>query len=209
LDVVTDPTGYAGPHPDLREQTCEMANMLAREMREHYTWPSREFVPADLTVYGQRTWDPTRSLNTVFDGGGFSALLVGAEAEGLCFGGLVTAIRRPDGDAWSVMSSSIGEWPEGRHIGGDTGGGGLRCIGAYAESSETLKGLQAVEIEYYDGLLHRGELGDDGCVIVYAPAETWDQANGEVTVRYLAVDGSILETYTMTFTGRRPPDSSG
>ncbi|CAN5555604.1 hypothetical protein BH23CHL2_BH23CHL2_33120 [soil metagenome] len=61
----TDPIGYAGPHPDLRDQICEMVNMTVERSREDghdFNWPSRQFDPDDFTIIEQRTWHNAPSI---------------------------------------------------------------------------------------------------------------------------------------------------
>lgn len=145
--------------------------MLANEQPdpERGIWPSRPFVPDDLTILGQRTWNGITTINHVIDGGGVSALLVSAEVERKLYGGLVTAGRKADTESWGLMAANFGEAPLEHGIGGNLGGAGHTCIAFCGSSVGYVQNIYAVEIEYADGTIHRAEQEADGCTILFAP----------------------------------------
>ena len=203
--MASDPTGYTGPHPDLHEQICEMANMLAGQSPDQYNWPERAFVPDDLEILGQRSWHDAPSLYPSFEGGSVSAALVEAKVEGRRYGGMVTAVQKPDDGAWGLMNANIGERQDRQVPAGDTGGAGWRFVGLYCNSAGSSSGVAAIEVEYANGTIHRAEREPDNCVMIFSPAPDWDQAEAEITIRYLDAANSIVEAYSRIFNpGPRP-----
>jgi hypothetical protein len=202
-----DPTGYAGPHPDLRDQICETANVLAEDSRDLYNWPSRAFVPDDFMILGQRTWERAPSIYPAIDGGSFSMALVEAHVDGRRYGGMVEAVLNPGQEAWGLLGASLGERNDGRPAAGDSGGAGRRYIGLHVSPDRSSKAVKAIEIEYADGTIHRAERQADDCVMLFSPAPNWDLAEAEISVRYLDSNGAIIESYSRVFNpGPRPPE---
>ena len=201
--------GLAGPHPDLRDQICEMANMTVERSREDghdFNWPSRPFASDDLTIVGQRTWHDAPSIYPSIDGGSLTMMLVEATVDGWRYGGMVEAVINPGKEDWGLLSAGFGERKESRPVAGDSGGAGRRYIGLHAPSTR----VHAIEIEYADGTVHRAERESDDCVMLFSSAPNWDLAEVEITVRYLDATGAIIESYSRVFNpGPRPPEVAG
>ena len=207
--MATDPTGYAGPHPDLRDQICDMANMLAEQSRDRYDWPSRPFTREDMTILGQRTWNGITTINHVIHGGGVSAILVTSTVEGKQYGGLVMAGCKPDSESWGLMSAGFGEASAEHGVRGDMTGSGYHCIGFHGSTAGYLQNLYAVEIEYADGTIHRAQREDDDCTIVFAPVERWDRKDNDEVIRFLDVDGAVVHSESRYLgAGMGPPDGA-
>ncbi len=200
--------GLAGPHPDIRDQICDMANMLAGEHTEQIVWPARPFVSEDLAILGQRTWNDITTINRVIDRGGVSALLVSAEIEGKQYGGLIMAGRKPDDENWGLMGASFGEAGSEYGVRGNMVGPDYQCIAFSNSTARSPSDVHAIEIEYADGTLYRAAQEADGCTILFAPVERWEQKDNQVETRYLAPDGTIIHTETRWLgAGMGPPEN--
>lgn len=204
--------GIAGPHPDMRELACYNANTTAEYSRKDgrdFTWPSRPFTPEDLTIVGQRTWHNAPSIYLSMDGGSLTVALIEARVEGHRYGGMIEAVINPGKEDWGLLSGGFGERPEGRPLGGDSGGAGRRYVGLQVSESGVLSNVHAIEIEYIDGTINRAEAGDDGCIILFSSAPGWDEAEAEITARYVDASNNTIQSHTIAFSpGPRPTDDA-
>jgi hypothetical protein len=174
-------------------------------------WPepwraARDAAPGDVTTLGQRTWHGVRTINRVIDGGDFSAAVLTINIEGRRYPCIVDAVRRPGADHWGLAGAATGEPDQTHNLGGDIRSSGHHCIGFCGSTVGYVKNVHAVEVEYADGSLHRAEREDDGCAILFAPVQSWDQKDNEVVVRYLDDAGGVVyrETYWLG-AGLGPP----
>jgi hypothetical protein len=209
----SDPTGYAGPHPDLRALYCEGFSEHREQLsggRPDVAAALAGLRAADLNVRCQRTWYGVRSFNEALDGGDYSASIVQFAAGDRHFSFLVEATRSAGEEAWVWRGASGGQQPrEALDAAGgfSIAGGSYACMGGLAGPGA---GFAAVQIEHADGTLYSAEIATDGCVMVFAPVVSQPSPTDEVILRYLDAQGTILhENRIWIGDGNPPPRDMG
>lgn len=205
----TDPTGAAGPHPDLRELYCDALGQLRQQMSNH---PGAgppipaNLQPDDLTVRSQRTWYGVEGFSAEINGSNYAAAIV-QFSDGANHFSFFMEAKQPDGSGeWLRAGTSGGARPQQQldDSGGfNLSGGSHVCVGGLTQRCPKLK---AIEVEHADGSRVSAPVGDDGAIIVLAPIMSEPSPSDEVIVRYLDGDGNaISEDRAWIGNGGPPP----
>ena len=221
--MATDPTGYAGPHPDLRPLFRDALEQMRAQMAEHpgpgtdqQGLPS-ETQSTDVTVRSQRTWHDIRVPDPTMSGVDLSAGIVQFSDGPKHYSFFIEAVRRPDSTDWQHAGISGGERPAGeldRAGGFMITGGQYVCVGRLrgkpgfvARLLQRLlrrKPFGHIEVEHADGMTYRASVEDDGGCIVFAPIVESVAADDQITVRYLDESGRVM-TQDRTWIGNGGP----
>lgn len=219
--MTTDPTGYAGPHPDLRmvyyealvriREQIEGSGREAYEARAFQNYSMEipvDLKPEDLTITCWRTWRNVRSHSPQFNGRDFSTGAVLFESGGLRFSFFAEAWRVPDTDEWLCSSMNGAGWPldephDAREM--KFSGGRYVCVGGQAN---TWPELASIQVEHADGSTYSAAVEDDGCVVVFAPVTSEPSPTDDVIVRHFDANGQLIteERGWLGAGGRPPPE---
>ena len=205
--MATDPTGYAGPHPDLRPLFCGALELM-NEQADGHTGGSPGppgMQPDDLTVRCQRTWRDIDVPGSSIDGSDFSAGIIQFAANRKHYSYFVEAARQPGSPEWSWAGMSGGERSRSardRAGGFMLAGGANACIGEMRQPSGRFAALlqrifrkrsvAQIQVEHADETRYSAGFGDDGACIVFAPVVKSIAYDDQVVVRRLDATGNVV-----------------
>lgn len=112
--MVGDPTGYAGPHPDIQQLACEAINQLhtINQMRQDAgdRWPQLPVALEDIAVRCQATWYGVVDGDEGADRGNYSVAIIDVDSGGRVASFMLEAVQPADGDGWKryAMPGGIG-----------------------------------------------------------------------------------------------------
>ncbi len=203
-----DPTGAAGPHPDLRGLYCNALDLMRQQMADH---PGAgppipaNLQPDDVTIRSQRTWYGVDGFSPEINGANYAAAIVQLSDGDNHFSFFIEA-KQPGGRGeWQWAGTSGGAQQENRldDSGGfSLSGGSHVCVGGLTHLRPKLK---AIEVEHADGSRVSAPVGADGAIIVLAPVMSEPSQADEVIVRYLDANGNTLSEDRAWFGNGGPP----